>query len=439
VRVFIVGAGLVGARIVAALQADHDLTVVDLDPARLRPLAQQYDVATAQASATSGRDLLRAGIAGADLVISCTSRDEVNLVAGSLARTLARGAKTIIRTSSPEYVEIWREGRLDADGVVSTELETAHAVAAAIGMPAARQTDSFADGQVQIVELDVPAGAPLIATPLRAATLPADSRIAGIIRERQAILLRGDAELQPGDRIVVIASPAAAKEWSRLVSTRLGEVRDVVVFGAQELGSAIARTLVERELRVRVVEANRSLAQRLAERLPEARVFNASGLEPGFMEREGIARMQAAVFAMREDAKNLYTATLARVAGVSYRIALAHDVLTPDIYDEAGIEVTVNPLLVTSEEIVRFAHDPRTHQMAMLEHDRFVVLDLTTRADSELVGVPLRELPRRGAIIGAVVRDGKARFLHADDALAAGDRVIVFTDAARAGEVERAL
>ena len=73
---------------------------------------------------------------------------------------------------------------------------------------------------------------------------------------------------------------------------------------------------------------------------------------------------------------------------------------------------------MTSEEIIRFAHDPRTHQMAMLEDDRFVVLDLTTRADSELVGVPMRELPSQGALIGAIVRDGEAIFPHGNDWLA---------------------
>jgi Trk K+ transport system NAD-binding subunit len=77
--------------------------------------------------------------------------------------------------------------------------------------------------------------------------------------------------------------------------------------------------------------------------------------------------------------------------------------------------------------------------MAMFEHEQFMVLDLTTRPDSEYVGVPMRELPRRGAVIGAIVRDDRTIFPHADDRLESGDRVIVFTEAARASEVERAL
>jgi Trk K+ transport system NAD-binding subunit len=48
-------------------------------------------------------------------------------------------------------------------------------------------------------------------------------------------------------------------------------------------------------------------------------------------------------------------------------------------------------------------------------------------------------MPIRGALIGAVVRDGNAIFPHRDDVLEAGDRVIVFTQATDADRVVKAL
>ena len=48
-------------------------------------------------------------------------------------------------------------------------------------------------------------------------------------------------------------------------------------------------------------------------------------------------------------------------------------------------------------------------------------------------------MPIRGALIGAIVRDGKAVFPRSDDVLRAGDRVIVFTESQRVPEVEKAL
>jgi trk system potassium uptake protein TrkA len=358
-----------------------------------------------------------------------------------IARKLAPKATTIVRTSSTEYAEIWRESHLDIDLVVSSEFETARAVSQAIGMPYARRTDTFAEGKVHIVELDVGTrtSGDLVGRKLREARLPGDSRVAGIIRDGQAVLPSGDTVLAPGDRVVAVGSPLAAQAWCQLVSPSKGVVRDVAVFGAQALGTAIARALLEQGLSVRIVEPDPARAALVADRLPEARVFNTTGLERGFMQREGIARAQSAIFAMRDDAANLFAATLARVHGVAHTIALAHNPVSAAVYERGGIDVSVDPAGVTAEEIVRFAHDPRTQQVSMLEGDRFEVLDVTTRPESELVGLSLRQMPIHGALIGAIVRNGDVIFPCSDDVLRAGDRVIVFTESERAPVVERAL
>src|ERR687890_2207850 len=92
----------------------------------------------------------------------------------------------------------------------------------------------------------------------------------------------------------------------------------------------------------------------------------------------------------------------------------------------SGIDAAITRRSITAEEIVRFAHDPRTQQVTMLVGDRFEVLDITVRPQSRLVNMPFRELPMTGALIGAIVRDGNAIFPHGDDVLLPGDRAILF-------------
>jgi trk system potassium uptake protein TrkA len=177
----------------------------------------------------------------------------------------------------------------------------------------------------------------------------------------------------------------------------------------------------------------------VAAALPQARVFHATGLDADFLERERIGTAEAAVFAMPTDERNLYAATLAKLHGVAFTVAVVVDPVSVPVLEQAGVDVVVNPRMVTAEEIVRFAHDPRIRQMAMLEGDRFEILDITVRADSELVGKPFRELPMTGSLIGAIVRGERAIFPHGNDMLQPGDRAIIFAEAARVGQVERAL
>jgi trk system potassium uptake protein TrkA len=444
-EIVLLGAGQVGATIVEALHDDHDVTIVDLDAARLQALSYRYDVRTVRGNGATRRVLQDAGIERAALMIACTSRDEINLVAGTLVKKLSN-AHTIVRTSNPEYIEAWQERQIDVDFMVSSELETAHAVSRTIGVPAAKQTDIFADGQVQIVEFDVPLATPgeggygeVIGLQLKEAKVPKDSKVASIIRGDRVLVPRGDESILPGDRIIVIGSPDAAREWSRLMARGQQPVDDVVIYGAGATGLAIARVLLDQRIRVRLIEPDEERAREVAEELPHARVYCATGVDPEFIERERIGQARAAIFAMRQDSKNLYAATLARVHGIGFTIGIVHEPISAEVFERAGVDVAVNPRSVTAEEIVRFAHDPRIRQLAMLEGDRFEILDITVRETSKLVRIPFKELPMTGSLIGAIVRDGTAIFPHGDDRLEPDDRAIIFTESRRVAEVEKAL
>jgi trk system potassium uptake protein TrkA len=441
VNIFLIGAGQVGAAVVQALHDEHELTVLDLDEARLAALAQRYDVNTVQGNGASRRVLSAAGIVEADLLIACTSRDESNIVSAMISKAVSPRTTTIVRTTNPEYLDVWREGQLDVDFIVSSEVETAHAIARTIAVPAARQTDLFAEGQVQLVEFDVDGRSDprIIGVPIRDAPAPADSRLASIIRGDEVILPGGNDVIRPGDRIVVIGSPQAAQAWGELIAPGTGKVHDVVIFGAGQAGTAIARVLLEQGIGVRLIEASLERARLVAAELPDVRVYHATGFDPDFLERERIADAQVAIFAMRDDMKNHFAATLAKVHGARFTVAIAHEASSVEVYERAGIDVSINPRQVTAEEIVRFAHDPRTQQVSMLDGDRFEVLDITTRPNSEYVGMKFKEMPIRGALIGAIVRDGKAVFPHGDEILRPGDRAIIFTESRRVPEVERAL
>jgi trk system potassium uptake protein len=443
-KIVVIGAGQVGSTVVEGLHDEHDVTVVDLDDSRLEAISHRHDVRTIEGNGATRSVLHEAGIGDADLLIACSSRDEPNIIAAMLAKKLNPRIRTVVRAVEVEYLEAWHERHLDVDLVVSSEIETAYAVVRTLGVPAARQTDVFAEGQVQIVEFDVEhePGAgdhDVIGRPLREARIPKDSKVASIIRGDSAVVPRGDQSIEVGDRVIIIGSPRAAQDWSLIIAGDRPRLDDVVVYGAGRIGVAVAEQLGRQRIRVRIVEADRERAARAAEKLPEARVFNATGLEPDFLERERIGQSRAAVFAMQNDAKNHYAGALAKLYGVSFTIAVVDDPISTKVFERSGIDVAVNPRQLTAEELVRFAHDPRTQQVAMLEGDRYEVLDVTVRAESQLVDKRFRDLPMTGSLIGAIVREGKAIFPHGDDVLFPGDRAIVFTEARRAGEVEKAL
>jgi trk/ktr system potassium uptake protein len=436
----VIGAGQVGTAVVAALHAAHDVTVLELDPLRLAAVSHRFDVLPVQGSGTARADLLRAGARGAELVIAATDRDETNIVAAMLIRSLCSGT-IVVRTRSAEYYEAWRAGHLDVDFIVSSEQETAQAVARAIGYPSAVQTDVFAEGRVEMVEfvVDPQHGAGFVGRTLAEARIPPDSVVASIIRPDRVIIPRGDDRIEAGDRLVLIASPAAAREWARRLSPSGRTIGEVVVFGGGETGVGIASVLASLQLDVSLIERAEDRARVVAERLTGVRVFHADAADGDFLEREAIGRCDAAICCTADDGSDLLIGLLARRIGIPTVLAVVGNPDFIPIFLDAGISLALNERQVTAEEIVRFTHDPRTRAFAMLENDRVEVLELDIRPGSALLGRRFAERPLQGAIVGALVRGGHVVFPRGDDSLQAGDRAILVADARSVRRLEAVL
>jgi trk system potassium uptake protein TrkA len=308
-------------------------------------------------------------------------------------------------------------------------------------VPGARQADFFLDGEVQVLEFDVSRRAPqaFCGRTLAEAGFPRESRVVGIVREGDQVLPSATERLLPGDRVIVVASRAGASEWSRLLVPGNEVVSDAAVFGGARLSETLARVLLDRGIHVRLVESDRQHAHELAEALADARVFRASGFDRTFLRRERIGDATAAVFALGNDAHSLYAAVLAKVHGARFTIAVLVDPDAAEVFYAADVDAAIDPAAETAEGMVRFAHDPRTRQIAMLDEDRFEVLDIAVRSDSRLAGRPLAELPATTSVIGVIVRDGDLVFPRGQERLQAGDRVIVLSERRRVGDVERAL
>ena len=104
-KIVILGAGQVGSTVAESLVSEaNDITVVDIDGARLRNLQDRLDLRTVIGSAAHPSVLVRAGIEDCDLMIAVTQSDETNLVACRLAQQLFNVPRRIARLRATDYL-----------------------------------------------------------------------------------------------------------------------------------------------------------------------------------------------------------------------------------------------------------------------------------------------------------------------------------------------
>jgi len=441
VNVTVVGAGEVGSTIAESLSDSHDVTVLDVDAERVETLTYELDVLAVQGDGTDADALREAGTADADMLIASTDDDRTNLVTCGTAKALG-DAFTIARVKSPQFLDTWRlkEGAFGVDFMVCTDLLAAKTIVGVIGLPTARDVDSYAGGSVQMAEFEVPPDSPVADRTVAEADTFESLTFAAIIRDDDVIIPSGGTVIRPGDDVVVIGTPDCTRQFSADIAPDENAPREVVIVGGGEIGYQTARLLERRGFQPRLVEHDPDRARWLAEQLPDTLVMESDATDRSFLERENVGLADVFVATLDNDQQNLLATLLAKRLGADRTVAVVDTVEFGDLFEAVGVDVAVSPREATAEEITRFTRARRAENVSIIEGDRAEVLELEVDADSPAVGRTIRdidgELPD-GVVVGAITRNGSFVTPRGDTVIGDGDHVVVFAELAAVDAVSR--
>ena len=109
------------------------------------------------------------------MIIAATHSDEVNMVVCQVAHSIFGVPRKIARLRSQSYLDaiysdLYRRDHLPIDVVISPELEVAEAALKRLSTPTSFDTESFLDGQAQLLGFRLDENCPVINTPLRQLT-----------------------------------------------------------------------------------------------------------------------------------------------------------------------------------------------------------------------------------------------------------------------------
>jgi trk system potassium uptake protein TrkA len=375
------------------------------------------------------------------MVIASTDDDETNIVVCSTAKAIS-DAFTIARVKNVEYLRTWERSRkaFGIDFMVCTNLLSAESIVRVVGLPAARDVDPFAGGQVQMAEFEVAPDSPVADQTVQEADRYDSLTFAAILRDGNVEIPSGETVIRPKDRVVVIGSPGSVQGFAREVAPEEspGTAEEVVIVGGSEIGYHVARLLEGRGFSPRLIEQDSERARECAESLPGTVVMESDATDIAFMEREHVGDADMVVSALDSDEKNLLVSLLAHRLGVERTVAVIDNTAYVDLFETVGVDVGVSPREVVAEEITRFTREGGAENVALIESDRAEVLEIEIDDESVLAGRPIREsvadLPQ-GVVIGAITRDREFVTPRGDTTIRAGDHVVLFVDAAVAADV----
>lgn len=450
-KVIICGAGQVGWQIARHLAGEkNDVTVVDNNSDLVRRATETLDVQGVVGHASWPDVLERAGARDADMIIAATHSDEVNMVTCHVAHAIFGITRKIARLRAQSYLDavnsgLYREDSLPIDVVISPEREVAEAALQRLAAPSTFDTESFMGGRAQLLGLMLDEDCPVLNTPLRQlselfSTLRAI--VVGVRREERLFAPDPADQLYAGDSIYVFCHTEDMTRALEIFGKATRKQERLVIVGAGNVGLEVARTLEARSDRIRtkLVERDRTQAERAADTLVRTIVLNGDGMDIEMLTEAGIERADAVLAVTDDDKTNLLVAVRAKQAGCQMSIALVNDPTLVPLMGALDIDAYINPRATTVSSILRHIRHGRVRAIYSIGDAEAEVIEAQVLSTSPLAGRLVRDIEfPEGALLGAVMKGDRVMKPTGDLRVEEGDVIALFTMASDVPEVERLL
>ena len=458
-RVIIVGAGEVGTHIANLLSEDHDVAVVEADPARCKRL-DQHNMLVVEGNGSHPEVLEQAGLQKASMLIAVTKSDSVNILA-CLAARLAGVEKRVARIEAKNLNPSDNETAQKLIDEVGIELvvDPDQAVAMAIeellefGYPGVAEHAIMGEGKVLMVGAQVNEHcrlADLELSKLAEEYEPEWPYLVGAIsRGEETHIPRRDAVIMAGDIVRAVCLTDRVPEFMADLGLEDTRHRRILVIGGGRTGESLATRLAEKGLLVRLVEKNEDRIAKLVKSLPrEVMLLKGDVTEIDFMDTISMDRFDAVLALTGQDETNIMACLYAKSKNVRETITLLHSVALRNLAEQLDIDVAFSPRTEAANEVLKFVLsrsencEPLAFGTSRPDAENSVgiskvatfltmdveVLEYTVEQGSKADGQFIKDIGfGRKFLVGAVVRGGReAHIARGDILLREGDRLVVF-------------
>lgn len=201
--VLIAGGGKIGSGLATTLLARGvEVAIMEKDPLQAARVAAEVDVPVFVGDGSARGIMETAGGARARVLAAVTGSDEDNLIACQTAKEVFGVEKTIARVSNPRNEEILRA--LGVDATVATTAIISSFIERELPGLQIRTLLSLQSGDVQLLELQVPASSPAVSRAVKTLGIPPETSIIAVVRQGQTIITRGDTRIEAGDTVLIL-------------------------------------------------------------------------------------------------------------------------------------------------------------------------------------------------------------------------------------------
>ena len=437
-NIIIVGCGKVGRALVEQLSKEgHYITIIDKNPEKIQSLTNLYDIMGIVGNGASYSVQMEAGIEDADLIISVTDSDELNLLCCTVAKQVG-DCSAIARVRTPDYSKevSYLRDKLGLAMIINPELEAAKEAARILYLPTALEINSFAHGQAELIKIKVPEGNTIDGMTIAhlGRKIAPNILICAVERDGEVTIPAGDFTIQRGDIISFAASRKVEKQFLEDIGFKTNQVGNTMIIGGGKSTYYLAKLLMNMGIEVKIIESNRQKCEELSILLPKAIIINGDGTDEELLKEEGIETAESFVPLTGIDEENVMLTLYARKVSKAKVITKINRMTFKTVLNDLDLGSVIYPRYITSEAIVAYVRAKRASRGSDIEtlyhifDSKAEAIEFRIREESSVTDVCLANLSlKKNLLIAFINRNGKIIIPSGNDCIRVGDTGTIVT------------
>ena len=439
-KVVIVGGGKVGELLCADFSnIFKEVTIIDTNELRVEKLVETYDINGILGNGANYEVLTRADSAEADMFISVTASDEINMICCIAAKQM--GAKyTIARIRNPEYSktkEFLRES-LGIDLMVNPEYEAAKQISHMLKYPTAIKVESFFGGKFNILEVIINSNSILNGVSLIDSKKIIDfpSLVCLVERQGEVFVPRGNYVFNVGDKVHITAANKNLKKFYKLLGNQDNmekKITSSLVIGGGKIAYYLVEFLQIANFYVKVIEIDKNKAIALSETFPDIDVIWADGSDRDTLIEEGIQTFDSCISLTGFDEENIIINLYADKLGIKKTVAKVNRASLKQIAEDIGQYSYITPKEIVGNIITKYTKSLQCSKHSDIENfyrianNQAEVIEFKiTNNSAKILGTKLKDLAiNPNMLIAFIIRNNKQIFPNGDDEIKLDDNVVV--------------
>ena len=443
-KIIIIGAYAIGTHLARLLSRNNDdITIIDDDGERLAQIGSDFDLMTMEASPSSINTLTDAGVAAADLFISVTPSQSLNINTCIIAHALG-ARKTVAKISDAEFTaedkkEFFK--RLGIDELIYPEILAARDIISGLKMSWVRQRWDVHDGALVMLGIKLREACEILNKPLREISGPNDPyHVVAIKRGTDTIIPGGNDKLELYDLAYFMTTRQYIPYIRKIVGKEhYVDVKNVMVMGGGTTAVRAVQTMPE-YMDVKVIEMNPERCEYLNDILDNDKtlIINGDGRDIPLLTEEGIKNTQAFVALTGNAETNILACLTAKRLGVRKTVAMVENLDYASMAESLDIGTIINKKAMAASRIYQMMLDADVMNVTFLMSANADVAEFIPKEGSKVTRKPVKDLGLPpGMTIGGLVRDNVGMLVSGNTQIQAGDSVVVFCHGQNMKKIER--